>query len=100
MIDVAGAVAQAKLLDKTFDEVWSAWGCGGDRRNARRITRAHLDVTVEAGVEAVSARFADRKVWNGLFELAEQLSVGKMSGRQAWEIYSTALKAAPLEEVA
>jgi hypothetical protein len=90
MIDVAGAVAQAKRQGQPFDIVWHGRGCGIDRPNARRITRAHSDVTVEVAVEKVTAWFADPAVWNALLGLAERLPVGKTPGRQAWEYYSTA----------
>jgi hypothetical protein len=93
IVDVAGAVAQAKLEDKTFYLVWNGEGCCGDRKHAHRITEKHPDVTIEAAVEKVTAKFNDPKVWNALCELADRLEIGKMSGRQAWEIYSTALAA-------
>jgi hypothetical protein len=83
----------AKPEDKTFDVVWKGEECHSDRKHAHRITEKHPDVTIEAAVEKVTAKFNDPKVWNALCELAERLPVGKTSGHQAWEIYSTALAA-------
>jgi hypothetical protein len=96
MIDVAGAVAEAKLLGKTFDELWKGGGCRFDRRNARRRTREHPDdITIEDAAKTITAKFGDPAVWTALRRLADQLTVGKTPGRTAWEHYSTALVQLP-----
>jgi hypothetical protein len=81
MCFLAGAIAEAKVLGKSYKEVTHI---------------EYPDVDVEEVVEKISAKFGEPAAWHALGVLAERLPFGvgeRMGGRQAWDIYSAALAA-------
>jgi hypothetical protein len=85
LVTVAGAVAQAKHENKSFDEVWKGRGCGGDRRKAKKLGNAH---DIYTAIEKVTKWFDDPVTWRGVLRLAENLpNSGHMTGSRCWINY-------------
>ncbi len=92
-VDIAGVVAEAKYLEKSFDEVWEDESSGGDRKQARR--HGGKDAAgLKAAVDYMTKQFTNPAVWNGLRKLADYLpNKGRCDGNTAWAVYVTKAKA-------
>lgn len=91
-IIVAGAVAESLEAGKTFGEVWSAPGCGGDRRQAAKLIREH-GRDLDDAIDYVKSHFDQRPVWSGLVAVARmipQTNSSVFDGRDYWNIYKAA----------
>lgn len=94
---VFGPMAEAKLTDRSFSDVWRGGGC---KLDADDLTRAGLfcgfakERFAEAvcnNIEIAEREIARPEVWRAILALADEIKPGRMNGRVAAAIITRAL---------
>jgi hypothetical protein len=99
IVAIFGPMAEAKLLERPFNEVWNNNPSKDDQRGLIRagtlcgMTREQIATAASQNVTIAEQDMARAEVWDAIITLADNLKPGRMSGREAAAIITRALAA-------
>jgi hypothetical protein len=100
LMGLMGGAAEAKLLGKTFNEVWQSYECESDMKEAvkdcmlagieeTKMITTHLNVAAARAIETVQRP----DVWRAILALADRLpATGRFDGKEAAATITRALR--------
>lgn len=95
---VFGPMAEAKLMGKSFDEVWNEESSEADRRNMLRFCRLcgmapkQIESAYAETIGTAEEYMGRPEVWRAILALADKLKPGRMKGRLAADTICRALR--------
>ena len=97
IVAMFGPMAEAKLIEKPFNEIWNTDACRDDALSLMRagvlcgMTPEQIAASANESVSIAEQNMARPEVWRAITALADNLKPGRMSGRQAAAIIVRAL---------
>jgi hypothetical protein len=86
---IFGPMAEARLIQKSFGDVWTDATCEGDFQGIMHagklcgMTVDQIFESIDANISLAEQFVAPLMVWNAIMALARRLEYGRMSGRVA-----------------
>jgi hypothetical protein len=99
IVAVFGPMAEAKLVERPFNEVWNNNPSKDDQRGLIRagtlcgMTREQIATAAGQNVTIAEQHMSRSEVWDAIITLADNLKLGRMSGREAAALITRALAA-------
>jgi hypothetical protein len=99
IVAMFGPMAEAKLIEKPFYEVWNGNACRDDALSLMRagvlcgMTPEQIAASANENVSIAEQNMARPEVWRAITTLADNMKPGRMSGRQAAALIVRALAA-------
>ena len=97
IVAMFGPMAEAKLIEKPFNELWNSNACRDDALSLMRagvlcgMTPEQIAASANENVSIAEQNMARPEVWRAITTLADNMKPGRMSGRQAAAIIVRAL---------
>jgi hypothetical protein len=99
IVAIFGPMAEAKLIERPFNEFWNNSPSKDDQRAVIRagtlcgMTREQIASAASEIASICEQHMARSEVWHAITTLADNLKTGRMSGREAAAIITRALAA-------
>jgi hypothetical protein len=99
MVAMFGPMAEAKLIERPFDQVWNSKTSRDDALSLMRagvlcgMTPEQIAASANENVSIADRSMGRPEVWRAIMTLADNMRPGRMSGRQAAAIIVRALAA-------
>jgi hypothetical protein len=95
---VFGPIAEAKLTNQRFAEIWNEYSSEADFKDAVRygmlcgMANEQISATIERAITIAEEKMALPEIWAAIIALAAKLKPGRMLGRRAAQIVMSAME--------